>query len=75
MIDQTGAPEQGVRTLGIAQTQPERHVHIPGAGKAVTTLVLDILLWIAFVLITCVAMYAAWDQIGKWTAPPAAVAK
>ncbi len=34
-------------------------------------LVLDILLWIAFVLITCVAMYAAWDQIGKWTAPPA----
>ena len=38
-------------------------------------LVLDILLWIAFVLITCVAMYAAWDQIGKWTTPPAAVTK
>ncbi len=35
-------------------------------------LLLDILLWIAFVLITCVAMYAAWDQIGKWTAPPTA---
>lgn len=39
------------------------------------TLVLDILLWIAFVLITCVALYAAQDQIGKWTTPPPAVAK
>lgn len=39
------------------------------------TLVLDILLWIAFVLITCVAMYAAWNQIGKWTAPPPVTAK
>ena len=36
-------------------------------------LLLDILLWVAFVLITCVAMYAAQDQIGKWTAPPAVV--
>lgn len=36
------------------------------------SLLLDIFLWIAFVLITCVAMYAAWDQIGKWTAPPPA---
>ncbi len=38
-------------------------------------LLLDILLWIAFVLITCVALYAAKDQIGKWTAPPPVVAK
>ena len=35
------------------------------------TLVLDILLWIAFVLISCVALYAAQDQIGKWMTPPA----
>ena len=34
------------------------------------TLVLDILLWVAFVLITCVALYAAQDQVGKWLAPP-----
>ena len=34
------------------------------------TLVLDILLWLAFVLITCVALYAAQVQIGKWMAPP-----
>ncbi len=39
------------------------------------SLVLDILLWIAFVLISCVALYAAKDQISKWMTPPAAVAK
>ncbi len=33
-------------------------------------LLLDILLWIAFVLITCVALYAAQSQVGKWMAPP-----
>lgn len=38
------------------------------------SLLLDVLLWIAFVLITAVAMYAAWDQIGKWTALPPAKA-
>ena len=37
------------------------------------TLVLDILLWLAFVLITCVALYAAKDQVEKWMTPPAPV--
>ena len=32
-------------------------------------LVLDILLWIAFVSITLVAGYALWDQILKFVAP------
>ena len=30
----------------------------------------DHFLWIAYLLITCVALYAAQDQIGKWMAPP-----
>ncbi len=37
------------------------------------SLLLDILLWIAFVMITLVAIYAAKDQIGKWMTPPAVV--
>ena len=36
-------------------------------------LLFDIFLWTAFVLITCVALYAAKDQVDKWMTPPAPV--